>query len=106
MQFHRLGAKVVCVDKDEVGNNETVDRIKDEGGRAIGFQVDITEKEQIAAMHEAVRRRMGPVDILVNNAAVLETTLFANPESDDVISEIINTNVLGQIWVCKKKKEK
>jgi len=50
-------------------------------------------------MHAAVRDQMGPVDILVNNAAVVETTLFANPEADDTISEIVNTNLLGQIWV-------
>lgn len=99
MQFHRLGAKIVCVDKDEVGNNETVDRIKAEGGQAVGFKVNITDKEQVMMMHTAVRDRMGPVDILVNNAAVVDTTLFADPDADDTISEIVNTNLLGQIWV-------
>jgi len=99
MQFHRLGAKIVCVDKDEVGNNETVDRIKAEGGKAIGFKVNITDKKQVMMMHAAVRDQMGPVDILVNNSAVIETTLSVNPEADDTISEIVNTNLLGQIWV-------
>jgi len=89
----------VCVDKDEVGNNETVDRIKAEGGQAVGFKVNITDKEQVMMMHAAVREQMGPVDILVNNAAVVETTLFANPDADDTITEIFNTNLLGQIWV-------
>ncbi|XP_050053544.1 17-beta-hydroxysteroid dehydrogenase 13-like [Aphis gossypii] len=102
MQFHRLGAKIVCVDKDEVGNNETVDRIKMEGGQAVGFKVNITDKEQIMMMHAAVRDQMGPVDILVNNAAVVETTLFTNPEADDTISEIVNTNLLGTIWVIRE----
>lgn len=102
IQFHRLGAKIVCVDKDEVGNNETVDRIKAEGGQAVGFKVNITDKEQVMMMHAAVRDQMGPVDILVNNAAVVETTLFTNPEADDVISEIVNTNLLGQIWVIRE----
>jgi len=50
-------------------------------------------------MHAAVRDQMGPVHILVNNAAVVETTMFANPEADDTISEMVNTNLLGQIWV-------
>uniref|UniRef100_A0A2S2NYL1 17-beta-hydroxysteroid dehydrogenase 13 n=1 Tax=Schizaphis graminum TaxID=13262 RepID=A0A2S2NYL1_SCHGA len=102
MQFHRLGAKIVCVDKDEVGNNETVNMIKAEGGKAIGFKVNITDKEQVMMMHAAVRDQMGPVDILVNNAAVIETTLFVNPEADDTISEIVNTNLLGQIWVIRE----
>ncbi|KAF0764077.1 short-chain dehydrogenase/reductase family 16C member 6-like, partial [Aphis craccivora] len=94
MQFHRLGAKIVCVDKDEVGNNETVDRIKAEGGHAVGFKVNITDKEQVMMMHAAVRDQMGPVDILVNNSAVVETTLFANPEADETISEIVIREIL------------
>jgi len=94
-----LGAKIVCVDKDEVGNNETVDRIKAEGGQAVGFKVNITDKEQVMMMHAAVKDQMGPVDILVNNSAVVETTSFANPEADDTISKIVNTNLLGTIWV-------
>lgn len=99
LQFHRLGAKIVCVDKDETGNDETVRMIKGEGGQAIGFTVDIRDKDRLKTMHEAVKRQMGPVDILVNNAAVVETTSFVNPKADDVIPEIVNTNLLGQIWV-------
>jgi hypothetical protein len=30
---------------------------------------------------------------------VIETTLSVDPEADDTISEIVNTNLLGQIWV-------
>lgn len=99
LQFHRLGAIIACADKDEVGNNETVDRINAEGGRAVAYTVDITDKAQVAAMHAAVRDQMGPVDILVNNAALIESTLFVDPEADPVIRDVINTNLLGQIWV-------
>ncbi|VVC43052.1 Short-chain dehydrogenase/reductase SDR,NAD(P)-binding domain [Cinara cedri] len=102
LQFHRLGAKIACVDKDEVGNNETVERITEEGGRAVGFTVDITDKEQVTKMHAAVRAQMGPVDILINNAAVIETTLFVNPEADQIIKDIVDTNLLGQIWVIRE----
>lgn len=100
MQFHRLGARVVCVDKDETGNGETVDSIRAEGGHAAGYTVDITDRKQLAGMHAAVRRRMGPVDVLVNNAAVVQrSTLFADPAADDAVAETVNTNLLGQIRV-------
>lgn len=100
MQFHRLGARVVCVDKDEVGNSETVDSIRAEGGQAAGYTVNITNREQLAGMHAAVRRRMGPVDMLVNNAAVVQrSTLFADPAADDEVADTVNTNLLGQIRV-------
>lgn len=96
----------MCVDKDQSGNDETVLRIKEEGGRVVGFTVDIRDKEEIRTMHEAVKRQMGPVDILVNNAAVVETTSFVNPQADDVIPEMVNTNLLGQIWVSGDRRDR
>lgn len=99
LQFHRLGAEIACADKDEVGNSETVERINEEGGRAVGFTVDITDRAQVTAMHAAVRAQMGPVDILVNNAALIESTMFVDPDADRVIRDVIDTNLLGQIWV-------
>lgn len=99
-QFHRLGARVVCVDKDGAGNGETVDSIRADGGQAVGYTVDITDRKRLAGMHADVRRRMGPVDVLVNNAAVVQrSTLFADPAADDAVAETINTNLLGQIRV-------
>lgn len=99
MQFHRLGAKVACVDKNGEGNDETVRRIRDEGGEAVGFTANIMDREQIAKMHAAVRRQMGPVDMLVNNAALVEPTIFVDPTADDTIMDLLHTNLLGQIWV-------
>ncbi|XP_025409491.1 17-beta-hydroxysteroid dehydrogenase 13-like [Sipha flava] len=102
LQFHRLGAKIACVDKDGAGNDETVERIRAEGGVAEGFVADITDRRQVMDMHAAVGRLMGPVDVLVNNAGVVKNTLFADPEVDDVITDIVNTNLLGQIWVIRE----
>lgn len=99
LQFHRLGARIACVDKDAAGNEETVAQIRTEGGVAAAFRANITDRRQVAEMHEAVRREMGPVDVLVNNAGVIENTLFADPDADDAVKETVDTNLLGQIWV-------
>lgn len=87
------------MDKNGEGNDETVQRIRDEGGEAVGFTANITDREQIAKMHGAVRRQMGPVDVLVNNAALVETIVFVDAAADDTIVDMLHTNLLGQIWV-------
>lgn len=99
MQFHELGAKVACADVDGEGSAETARAINRRGGTAVGYKVDVTDQQQVRTTHAAVRADLGPVDILVNNAAVVMAHMYVNPESDQLIRDLINVNLLGQIWV-------
>lgn len=71
------GARVACVARslDEPGGKEpgtlreTVQRILAAGGQAVAIQGDVAKGESRAAIVEACRSALGPVDILVNNAA-------------------------------------
>lgn len=103
LAFHRLGASIVCVDIDEEGNEMTSEMIRGEGGTVRAFTLDITDREKIRSMHEAVKNDLGPVDILVNNAAVVRTNIYVNSKTDELVREIIDVNVLGQFWVCKQQ---
>jgi NAD(P)-dependent dehydrogenase (short-subunit alcohol dehydrogenase family) len=49
---------------------ETVARIEAAGGRAIAVRADLAEPAQRAALVEQVVAQLGPIDVLVNNAAV------------------------------------
>jgi citronellol/citronellal dehydrogenase len=57
---------------------ETVEAIRAVGGTAEAFQADLSKTDQRHALVAAVAERLGPVDILVNNAAV---TFFAPVEA-------------------------
>ena len=70
--------------------------------RAVAVPMDVTDAESIDAAYRIVRERVGSVDVLVNNAAVL---LFDN---EDVLSipasayrQTFETNVFGVIDVCR-----
>lgn len=99
MRFHELGAKVACADVDGEGSAETARAINRQGGTAISYKVDVTDRQQVKAAHAAVRADLGPVDILVNNAGVVMAHMYVNPESDKLIRDLIDVNLLGQIWV-------
>jgi len=88
------------VDIDKGGNELTAEMIHGEGGKVRAFTLDITNREQIRLMHEAVIKDLGPVDILVNNAAIVRPNIYVNPETDEIVKQIINVNILGQFWVC------
>src|SRR4051812_45560464 len=48
----------------------TVQSIRDNGGVAIAVAADLARQHDRTALVETVERELGPVDVLVNNAAV------------------------------------
>ena len=66
-----LGAKVAVTDNHERRTKETAAAFAEEfDGRAAGFVLDVGNRAQIASVCDEVERTLGPVDILVNNAAL------------------------------------
>lgn len=76
--FAAEGARVVCVARTlsegdhqlEGSLNRTVEAIKTAGGEAIAVAANISHEEECLALVEKARAAYGPVDILVNNAAL------------------------------------
>jgi NAD(P)-dependent dehydrogenase (short-subunit alcohol dehydrogenase family) len=69
----RAGASVVVTDLDPAGCVELADQLAAAHGRsAIGHGADISVRESVRALRDAVLGRLGSVDVLVNNAAVNE----------------------------------
>ena len=62
----REGAHV-CV-TDIIPMDETIDKVKSLGRKAIGIKTDVSRKEEVQNMVAQVIEKFGRVDILVNNA--------------------------------------
>lgn len=65
--FAREGAHVVCVDRDETSNAETVSMIADEGHEASTLTLDATDEAQVMQAVHSVMRDHGRIDVLDNN---------------------------------------
>ncbi|NNC23377.1 glucose 1-dehydrogenase [Salinisphaera sp. USBA-960] len=74
------------------------DAIEHAGGRAAGFQADISDPDTPDGLLDAVEQSLGPVDILVNNAGVCfhGAALDVTP---DKWREVFDVNVHG-LWYC------
>lgn len=64
------GAKVCVNDLNPDRAERTAKAITAGGGEAFGWQADVANKFQVAAMIEATRDRFGRLDILIQNAHV------------------------------------
>lgn len=62
------GAKVAILDLAEEKAQEVADEIKAAGGEAMAVKVNVLEKENVEAAHQAVLQAYGKCDILLNGA--------------------------------------
>lgn len=69
VEFARLGASVAIASRREEHRASGVAAIEAVGGRGLGVEVDVREPEQVAAAFDRVESELGPVDVLINNAA-------------------------------------
>ena len=67
------GCKVIVLDLNGEGAAETAGEISSKGGVARGYEVDITNRAQLADVVARAQGEVGPVDICVNNAGIIYT---------------------------------
>jgi len=82
----RLGCDVALTGNRNLEKAEAVAKeIRDLGRKAIGIKMDVANEEEVKNGVEKVRNELGPVDILVNNAAfgiVRATTIVKMAKED------------------------
>src|ERR1700716_3006245 len=65
----RAGAAVAVADLSQESATRVADAICGAGGKALPLQMDIAEPASIEAAISQLRSELGPISILVNNAA-------------------------------------
>ena len=67
-RFAAEGARVAVLDRDLEAAERVAQAIAAAGGEAAALRCDITERASVDAAVAAVEARLGPIDVLVNNA--------------------------------------
>lgn len=96
----KLGCKVVCWDIAKQANEETVKQIQMSNGIAYAYQVDLTKREEIYQFAQRVKKEIGKVSILVNNAGVVSGKVLLDC-TDEQIQRTFDVNVLAHFWTTK-----
>ncbi|MSO66190.1 MAG: SDR family oxidoreductase [Alphaproteobacteria bacterium] len=99
-----LGARVACAARRADRLMALVDEIAAAGGAAAAFPCDITAAGAAATLVDAVERRLGPLDVLVNNAGVSLPAPLLNIERADW-DMVIRTN-LDSAWALAQEAAK
>lgn len=93
------GAKVVVSSRKAPACEEAADEIRAAGGDATVITCNISDKGQCQNLVAETRKRLGPIDILVCNAA---TNPYYGPTEkmpDEAFTKIMQNNILSNIWL-------
>jgi 3-oxoacyl-[acyl-carrier protein] reductase len=93
--FAKEGASVVLIGRNEKKLNGVVSDLKKDGKDAVAIRGDITEENEVQSVVQQTRRQFGKIDILVNNAAVINDPMPFHTISDKIIHELVNINLIG-----------
>lgn len=93
------GAKIVIVDYSELVT-KAVESLKSFGYDAVGYLLDIRNKEAVKASVESAVKAFGKIDILVNNAGVCHLENFVDVTEEDLDMHL-DINIKGTWNVTK-----
>jgi len=94
------GARVAVADLSEVAAKGVAEQITGKGGTAIGVRLDIADEASVRAGLAAVREQLGPVSVLVNNAATWTIKKFADTTADEA-RRVVDITLIGTMNVMR-----
>ena len=101
LRFAEEGARVVVVDRNQRGGEETVRLIGEQGGDALFLQCDTSKASQIETVLNEAASHFGQLDVLVNAAAVLIRAPQLADIDEQVWDTTMDTNLKGVFLCCK-----
>lgn len=100
LKLAEQGSTVYIADIAE-GMHETVALIKEQGGTARAFHVDIASEEAVNAMAAEVLAEAGRVDNLVNNSGIIGATGHIDEFSYAEWNQSVAVNLNGVYLMCR-----
>ena len=94
------GAEVVLVGRNADKAKVRLDQIAAAGGKAWFHSAEATSKAEVEALRDAVLKRSGRVDIVINGAGINSATPFFDI-SEEEFDRILRVNVKGVFLGCQ-----
>ena len=101
----QLGLRVVLSGRDAAACERAARELRTQSagpGEVASMELDVADPHSVAGFGEAVERQIGPVDILINNAAVfLDKGVSVFDVDDSAIRTTLEVNLYGPLRLCR-----
>lgn len=98
LELVRRGAKVAAVDMREETLAETA---KIAGHGVETFVLDVTNRADVARLPSKIEAKIGDVDILINNAGIIQPFIKINDLTIEQAEKVMNVNFYGPFSMIK-----
>ncbi|XP_055643803.1 estradiol 17-beta-dehydrogenase 11-like [Toxorhynchites rutilus septentrionalis] len=100
LQLAGKGCNVIVVDVDLKSAEDTCVVLRKLNVKAHAYRVDVSSYEEVQSLATAVYKDFGPVDLLINNAGLIQFKFLEGNTTEDV-HRMIDVNVKSHIWTTK-----
>ena len=101
IRFSEEGAKVIIADLNETTGQAVADGIQSTGGEAIFTYVNVADRDSVKTMVSSVIETYGRIDVLVNNAGIIEDVTLKKLR-DEQFDKVIKVNLRGT-FICTQE---
>lgn len=101
LEFANQGAVVVILDIQKEAGEETVELIRQSGGKAEFIRTDVSDQGQVEAAFDQIKKTIGPYNVLFNHAGTITVKpLHESTEAD--YDRLMDINVRSAFLVCRR----
>ena len=101
-RFVKEGAFVVAVARRKERLDALKESLAQEKGQVLVFQGDVSKKEDNEKMIELAVQHFGKLDVLVNNAGIMDDMSGIRDATDEKYEQVMKVNVYGPMCAMRK----
>ncbi len=101
LRFAQEGAKVLVADLDGAGAEKTVEEIGAAGGTAVAVVGDLSDQQVVDGVVERAVEVFGGVDVLVNNAGIMDRMSALGETADAEWERVIRVNLTAPFLLTR-----
>lgn len=85
----------VMTQQHVVYTEQTSEEIRKMGRRSKAIKMDVTDREQVHEVFKQIKEEFGSIDILVNNASLLDNVAQLDQQADELWDRDVKVNLTG-----------
>jgi short-subunit dehydrogenase len=97
----KKNAKVVAVDLKKASLNKLAKELEDLSKNFYGFALDVSDKKAVERFAKTLEKKKIKIDVLVNNAGIIQPFVKLNNLDYEAIERIMNVNFYGPLYLIK-----
>ncbi len=100
--YAKEGAKVIVSDINLEAAEEVANEINSAGGVALAVMTNVAKQEDVDSLINTTIDKFGTVDIIVNNAGIMDNFIPIAEVTDEVWERVMGINTTGPMRIIRK----